>query len=98
MGADQACGAQTRVLVLNPPSQAWPCVFACLFVCLLCIRLYVYLLRLLLDLYEEWVQIKPAGLKPEFLCSTPLAKPGRALHQAFGQEQLPAAILLEMQS
>ena len=68
----------------------------CFFVCLLCIPLYVYLLRLLP--YEEWVQIKPAGLKPEFLCSTPLAKPGRALHQAFGQEQLPAAILLEMQS
>ena len=44
MGADQACGAQTQVLVLDP-----------------------------------------------------LAKPGRALHQAFGQEQLPVAILLEIQ-
>ena len=72
-------------------------LLACLFVCLLCIRLYVCLLRLLLDLYEEWVRIKPAWLKAPFLCWTPLAKPGRALHQASGQEQLPAAILSEIQ-
>ena len=46
----------------------------CFFVSLLCICLYVYLLHLLLN--QEWVQIKPAGLKPAFLCSIPLAKPG----------------------